>query len=82
MKKYYVLALLFVVIILSWCSNNEQIPKVCNWIEFRWYCEDNVIGLCDKLVGKNSRSFERNEEQMELFNECRKEYLYLFKKLD
>ena len=82
MKKYYVLALLLVVIILSWCSNEEQPQKICNWIELRWYCKNDVISLCDSLVEKPSRDFERNKEQMELFNECTKEYSYLFEKLD
>ena len=46
------------------------------------YCVNDVISLCDSLVEKPSRDFERNKEQMELFNECTKEYSYLFEKLD
>ena len=82
MKMYYVLAMLLVGVIFSWCSNQEKPKEICNWIEFRWYCENTVIDLCDSLISKNSRRFERNEEQMKLFNECTKEYLYLFEKLD
>jgi len=78
MNKIILTILCLSSVLLMWCSSDITQKQECKWIEFRSDCKNNVFELCDVLVEKPQLDFERNKEQMVLFNDCIKENEHFF----